>query len=437
MSLTPNLALPLIDAAQAQKHVTHNEGLLALDGLVQLAAAAREPAPPPSPAPGVRYLVDAPAEGLFAGREGQIAAWEDGGWRYLTPRPGWILWLQSEGRLLLFRDGQWSDAPARRAEIFGVGAEPDAANRFAAAGDSASFSAAADDMRVKINKSAAPATAALMFQTGWSGRAELGLLGEEDFSLKVSDGGVWRAALAVDRSTGAARFPAGLEHPLTREPIRGLMFTTGGDGQISIYRNDTPRSAQRQAEIASIAGDVVTLTAPVASLFFHSFMTNVAYLRLWNVSRTPAQPCWVMAAPAATQLQMLDAGALAGWMAGDVLQIGDPFPSVVPTRAFALDISPMLQNVFGQVFAQSGLLLKAGASGVGVRVRLNVSATAALGSFMSMNALSNGQTNESMLVVACQTPSPISAANLVFVREDDAGPGTLATSLLSCMAVLA
>ena len=34
---TPNLALPLIAAAQAQKHVTHNDALLALDALLQCA----------------------------------------------------------------------------------------------------------------------------------------------------------------------------------------------------------------------------------------------------------------------------------------------------------------------------------------------------------------------------------------------------------------
>jgi hypothetical protein len=35
MTVTPHLALPLMAAAQAQKHVTHNEALRLLDGLVQ------------------------------------------------------------------------------------------------------------------------------------------------------------------------------------------------------------------------------------------------------------------------------------------------------------------------------------------------------------------------------------------------------------------
>ncbi len=41
MSQTPNLALPYIQAAQAQKHVTHNEAIRALDAIVQLGVLDR------------------------------------------------------------------------------------------------------------------------------------------------------------------------------------------------------------------------------------------------------------------------------------------------------------------------------------------------------------------------------------------------------------
>lgn len=37
MSVTQRLQLPYIAASQAQKHVTHNEALVLLDALVQLA----------------------------------------------------------------------------------------------------------------------------------------------------------------------------------------------------------------------------------------------------------------------------------------------------------------------------------------------------------------------------------------------------------------
>ena len=41
MTNTPRLALPAIEAAQAQKHVTHNEALTLLDALTQLAVESR------------------------------------------------------------------------------------------------------------------------------------------------------------------------------------------------------------------------------------------------------------------------------------------------------------------------------------------------------------------------------------------------------------
>ena len=42
---TTHLLLPYILAAQAQKHVTHNEALRILDGLVQLSALVGRGAP--------------------------------------------------------------------------------------------------------------------------------------------------------------------------------------------------------------------------------------------------------------------------------------------------------------------------------------------------------------------------------------------------------
>ncbi|MBI2720353.1 MAG: DUF2793 domain-containing protein [Rhizobiales bacterium] len=83
MSETPLLGLPLIEAAQAQKHVTHNEALLQLDAAVHLSVVNRTSvAPPASPAEGDRYLVAASATGAWAGNSGKIAAWQAGAWHY-------------------------------------------------------------------------------------------------------------------------------------------------------------------------------------------------------------------------------------------------------------------------------------------------------------------------------------------------------------------
>ncbi len=79
MTRTPNLNLPYLDAAQAQKHVTHNDALRILDALVQPAVLSRVlTTPPGTPAEGDRYIVAASATGAWVGQDGKVAAWQDG-----------------------------------------------------------------------------------------------------------------------------------------------------------------------------------------------------------------------------------------------------------------------------------------------------------------------------------------------------------------------
>ena len=109
---TPLLALPLLAAAQAQKHVTHNEALMLLDAAAQLAVLDRtRTAPPATSLPGDRHLVAPGASGAFAGHEGEIALY-DGGWRFLAARAGWRAYVVAEGCTLLFDGSVWRDALA-------------------------------------------------------------------------------------------------------------------------------------------------------------------------------------------------------------------------------------------------------------------------------------------------------------------------------------
>ena len=92
---TTHLLLPYILAAQAQKHVTHNEALRILDGLVQLSVLDRDlTAPPGSPTDGDRYIVGSGATGDWAGWDLNVALWTDGVWLRLPPRTGWRAWVE-------------------------------------------------------------------------------------------------------------------------------------------------------------------------------------------------------------------------------------------------------------------------------------------------------------------------------------------------------
>jgi hypothetical protein len=108
MTETPNFGLPYIAAAQAQKHVTHNEALRLLDALVQLTVeSATVTAPPVNPAPGSRWIVPAGATGAWAGWDFNVAAWIDGAWMRLVPRPGWQAWVLDAGHPAVFTPDGW------------------------------------------------------------------------------------------------------------------------------------------------------------------------------------------------------------------------------------------------------------------------------------------------------------------------------------------
>ncbi len=105
---TTHLLLPYILAAQAQKHVTHNEALRILDGLVQLSTLDWDlTSPPGSPSDGDRYIVASGATGDWAGWDLNVALRTDGAWLRLPPRTGWRAWVEDEGVLLVYDGAGW------------------------------------------------------------------------------------------------------------------------------------------------------------------------------------------------------------------------------------------------------------------------------------------------------------------------------------------
>jgi hypothetical protein len=113
MTDTPRLALPVIEAAQAQKHVTHNEALALLDCLTQLAVESRTlTAPPSSPADGACYIPATGASGAWSGWDNTLALFSGGGWLQLAPVSGLKAWVKAERLTLTYEDGVWRDGIA-------------------------------------------------------------------------------------------------------------------------------------------------------------------------------------------------------------------------------------------------------------------------------------------------------------------------------------
>ncbi len=210
MNATPRLVLPYLAAAQAQKHVTHNEALLILDALIQLAVISRSLATPPGlPVEGDRYCIAAAPTGAWSGKALQIAVFQDGAWIFYAPKNGWLCWVITETKLIAYNGTIWADvSSSSAASLFGINATADTTNRLSVASDAVLFSHNGTDQRIKINKAASTNTASVLFQDGFSGRAEMGLAGSDDFSFKVSaDGTSWSTALTINKTTGSVSFP--------------------------------------------------------------------------------------------------------------------------------------------------------------------------------------------------------------------------------------
>jgi Protein of unknown function (DUF2793) len=210
---TTFLSLPLILPAQAQKHVTHNEALRILDVAVQLSVINRtRTSAPGTPAVGDRYIIATGATGIWAGRAGRIANYTVDGWDYITPLTGWHAYVAAEGQLAVYNGSVW-DVPgaASSQPLFGINATADTTNRLSVSSPATLFSHEGNGHQVKVNKAAAADTASVVFQTGFSGRAELGTMGSDAFAVKVSADGVsFAVALTATGPSGHVSLPGGV-----------------------------------------------------------------------------------------------------------------------------------------------------------------------------------------------------------------------------------
>ena len=215
---TTHLLLPYILAAQSQKHITHNEALRILDGLVQLSVLDRDlTAPPGSPADGDRYIVASGATGEWAGWDLNVALWTDGAWLRLPPRTGWRAWVEDESLLLVYDGSSWvgtTPATLQNLALLGIGTTADVSNPFSAKLNAALWTAknvaegGTGDLFYTMNKEAAGNDLGLTLQTNFVTKALVGLFGSDRFRLSVSaDGSTFFDGLSVDNANGIVDQP--------------------------------------------------------------------------------------------------------------------------------------------------------------------------------------------------------------------------------------
>jgi Protein of unknown function (DUF2793)/Peptidase_G2, IMC autoproteolytic cleavage domain len=204
--LSPILSLPYLLPSQAQKHVTHNEALQLLDALVQLRVIAFDAETPPlDPSPGASYALGDTPTAAWSGWSQHLAIWQGEGWLFVMPLPGWRAWGEDTEELRVWQGSSWELPPSETQNLdhIGINSSADASNRLTIAADASLFTHDGAGHQMKLNKSASGQTAALLFQSNWNGRAELGLLGSNDCSIKTSSGGSWQNSLVL-KANGSA-----------------------------------------------------------------------------------------------------------------------------------------------------------------------------------------------------------------------------------------
>ncbi|MBF9049934.1 DUF2793 domain-containing protein [Roseobacter sp. HKCCD9010] len=110
MTNTPQLNLPLLSPSQAQKHVTVNEALSRLDGMVQLRLiSVTQSTPPVLAEDGDCYGVPIGATDAWSGQVGEIAIYVNNGWDFISPQQGFRAVILDQGVLAMHDGDSWRD----------------------------------------------------------------------------------------------------------------------------------------------------------------------------------------------------------------------------------------------------------------------------------------------------------------------------------------
>lgn len=308
MEKSPRLSLPYLAPQQAQKHVTVNENLRRLDALVQLCALSRTTTTEPAnPAEGDAYILGAARAGAtWSGMtENAIAAFQDGAWTEISPRVGWRAFVADEAALVVFNAAQWTvvsgGAGSETAQKFGVNTTATSAQRLAVKSDSVWLShddvaPGTGDVRIIVNKAASANTASHVFQKADSGRAEIGLAGDDDFRLKVSaNGTAWSTAMVVSKDDGSVGIGGA---PFARLSVQGSNMSDPQVGDVHIRKDGwyaflfldcfgavgSPFSIQRRARGTQAAPAAVQAADSLGGFSFRGFAPSGAFVQTALVS---------------------------------------------------------------------------------------------------------------------------------------------------------
>lgn len=104
--------VPYMEAAQSQKHVTHNDAVRVFDQVLNAEALDKDLATPPgSPANGDGYIIAAAATGAWAGKDDHFTAYIDGSWLFVAPVSGFRVYVADESLYYRYNGSAWVQEP--------------------------------------------------------------------------------------------------------------------------------------------------------------------------------------------------------------------------------------------------------------------------------------------------------------------------------------
>lgn len=284
---TNRVKLPYILQSQSQKEVTHNAALDLIDALIQAAMIDISiNTPPGSPSAGDCYIVGSSPTGAWTGQANAVAYYTTI-WNFITPFKGMTVWVDSLALLYTWSGTAWGASfnPTSFANLtmLGVNATADSTNKLSVNSSAILFNNIGTDIQVKLNKNASGNKASFLFQTNWSARAEFGLLGDDNFTLKVSpDGSTFYNSLKMLAGSGRTALKAnasGLSAAGTNQGTAAAItnqtneFTTVGSGQGAIL----PSPEQGEFIFVANAGANALLVYPASGHSINALAANAAF----------------------------------------------------------------------------------------------------------------------------------------------------------------
>lgn len=203
----------------------------------------------------------------------------------------------SNGKILS-ANGTWIDPPSggggstslnpADGDLVGVNATADTTNRLSVSSPATLFNHEGNGHQHKINKNAAADTASVLFQTNFSGRAEFGLTGDDDFHMKVSpDGSTFHDAIIIDKDTGHTNcsrlFSGSIVIP---DDSVGSIITPYAGGFFFILINDP---AYPQISRSGVFVFDVGLSRSLDSIYLGALMSNLGTITVDGTTGTDGE----------------------------------------------------------------------------------------------------------------------------------------------------